>query len=185
MRKNILIGLLSSGLLFTQTSNAGEWGIGGIVGTSNVDGISGSETSFGANLSYNFTKIWGVELGYADLGDFDEDIGIPVPGFGVIPGDVSADLSALYLAGTGTTYLSKNWSLTGRVGITELDLDVRASSTFFGESFSASESDSTTELFLGASLNYNFNKNLQAQLRYDYFSEAESFAIGLKYSFGN
>jgi len=185
MKKNILISLLSSSLLFAQVSNAGEWGVGGLIGASNADGIGGTEASFGANVSYDFNKVWGVELGYVDLGDFDSNVGIPVGGFfGSVPGNVSVDLSALYLAGTATTYLGSNWSLTGRAGVTEVDIDVSVSTDFFGDEFSSSADDSTTELFLGASLNYNFNKNLQAQLRYDYFSEAESFAFGLKYSFG-
>jgi len=105
MKKTILLGLLSSSLLISQASYAGEWAIGGLVGASDIDGVcegitgcDESDTSLGLNLSYNFNKAWGVELGYIDLGDFDGNADLGA--FGSF--DISADASAVYLAGTGT-----------------------------------------------------------------------------------
>jgi len=130
MKKTILLGLVSSSLLFSQASNAGEWGIGGLVGQVNADdictglqGCDDSDTTFGINVSYNFNKVWGAELGYVDLGDYSgsADLGF----FGTF--DVSADLSAAYLAGTGTYNFNDAWSLTGRLGFASANLDVRVS----------------------------------------------------------
>ena len=173
MKKTILLSLLSSSLLLSQTSNAGEWAIGGLIGQGSTDlcdfvtgfNCDDSDTSFGINLSYDFSKSWGVELGYTDLGDSV----ISAPGLA----SVSASFDAIHLAGTGTVNFNDSWSLTGRLGVADLSGDVQG----------FSESD--TGLFAGASLNYNFNDNLQAQLRYESFDgDADNFALGLKYSFG-
>ena len=211
MKKTILLSILSSSLLFSQASIAGSWAIGGSIGQASIDGIEGacdaaitgllsnglncddSETSYNLNLSYNFNDVWGIEVGYTDFGDFggsNTEVD-QVPFFATTTtADLSLDVSAFYIAGTGTFSFNDQWSLTGRLGIAEIDADTRASVEFsdqFGRfgSGSASDDDSTTEAYLGASLNYNFNKNLQAQLRYDYFdADIDVFALGLKYSFG-
>jgi len=168
MKKTILLSLLSSGLLISQAANAGEWAIGGLIGQSDADicsefsGFScdDSDTSLGINLSYDFSKAWGLELGYMELGDYN------LAGFDI-------DTTALYLAGTGTVDFNDYWSLTGRLGISELDASVSGLPL----------SDSSTGGFAGVSLNYNFNDNLQAQFRYDNFDgDIDALALGLKYS---
>ena len=214
MKKTILLSLVSSSLLFSQASNAGQWAIGGSIGQATLDGVEeacdfavtgllnngincdDSETSYNLNLNYNFNDAWGVEVGYSDFGDFggsNTEVD-QAPFFAITTtADISFDVSALYIAGTGTFNFNDQWSLTGRLGIAEIDLESRASVEFsslvssgFG---SFSDRVSTTEAYLGASLNYNFNNKLQAQLRYDYFdsdidANIDAFSLGLKYSFG-
>lgn len=182
MKKTILLGLLSSGLLFSQASNAGEWAIGGLVGQANADeacegvfNCDDSDTALGIYLSYDFNNTWGTEFGYMDLGSYSGDVA--VSNFGTF--NISADASVIYFAATGTVNFNDNWSLTGRLGLA--DGESETSVAGFGEVTSTS----STEALLGASLNYNFNDNLQAQLRYDNFGgDIDSLALGLKYSFG-
>jgi len=212
MKNTILFGLVTSGLLLSQSSNSADIAIGALIGQSSFDDICSvtavencddSDTSYGFNLTYNFNRTWGIELGYSDLGTYGGSDTIVETVFDPIAGDLDVvtdasqdiDLTALYLAVNASYYFNDQFSVTGRLGVTELDLDssIRATSTVTSDIFnitetaSASESfsDSTTEAFYGISLNYNFTNALQAQLRYDlYEGDIDNFTLGLRYSFG-
>ena len=212
MKNTILFGLVTSGLLLSQSANSADIAIGALIGQSSFDDICSvtvvencddSDTSYGFNLTYNFNRTWGIELGYSDLGTYGgsdtivETVSDPIAGDLDVVADASQDidLTALYLAVNASYYFNDQFSVTGRLGVTELDLDssIRATSTVTSDIFnitetaSASESfsDSTTEAFYGISLNYNFTDALQAQLRYDlYEGDIDNFTLGLRYSFG-
>ena len=149
------------------------------------------DIGFGFNVGYHFTKNWGIEAGYVDLGEFSSTFSTPVLNVSGFPQAIDTDASAFYLAGTGTYYYSKKWSVTARVGIYQLDVDSRVTSsfsvfnfetnTFSQETFSTSSSSKDEDLYLGTSLNYDFNDRFQIQLRYDDF-DVELISLGLRYS---
>jgi len=140
-------------------------------------------TALGLNLAYNFNQRWGLELGYMDLGDYDFDISISSSSpFVIIDSGsgfrISNELSALYLVGTVNFQLTNAFSLTGRLGAANIELDISASDL--------SISEDETETMAGISLNYDFSDKIRAELRYDYFdfnSSIDVASIGLRYNF--
>lgn len=143
---------------FTIVTNGGNF-------TCSVDD---SDTVAGINLSYHFTDMWGLELGYIDLGQTSSFLTGPPTGFFPSTGtNVSdpetIDSTALYLAGTVTFDIVESLSLTGRLGGGSVDVDLV--STIFDESFKDDES----AVMAGVSLNYSITEEWSAQIRYDYF----------------
>jgi len=93
----------------------------------NVD--DDNDFGFGLNIAYNFTKNWGIEAGYADLGEFSSTFSAQ-GAEDVSSTTIEDDAFAFYLAGTGSYYFSKKWSVTGRIGIYHLDIDTQITSNF-------------------------------------------------------
>jgi OmpA-OmpF porin, OOP family len=62
---------------------------------------------------YRFTRNWGVELGYSDLGRGPDSV---EPGF-LVHQKFGAQTSAWTLAGTGVLPIGKDFSLQGRLGL--------------------------------------------------------------------
>ena len=206
MKINKTNKLLSLGLVVMSiagTAQAGDWGIGLNVGQSSLTSNAGdlcdfasnsvaidlgiprstfscssddSDTSVGINLSYDFTDTWGVEVGYNDLGEESSAVNF----LGVSQQLVRGEYSAVYLLATGNWNLTDKWSLTGRLGVAKVDLDVTLPIT--GDTVS----DDTTEAMAGFSANYHFNDNWSADLRYDYFDiedNIDNMSLGIKYHF--
>ena len=206
--------LMGMGLIVMSVSSvaqAGEWNAGLNVGQSSLtpdaeqlcnqvaDGIAtrnnvlrsifscdadDSDTSIGINIAYNFSKRWGVELGYIDLGEETSTISAR-SGFFVSTGTstadiVRADYSAIYLVATGSWILSDKWSVTGRFGAANVEFDAAL------PAIDDAVSDDTSEAMAGFSVNYHFNAKWSADLRYDYFDTEESidnFSLGVRYNF--
>ena len=138
-----------------------------------------TDVSFSINFAYNFSKIWGIEAGYVDLGEFSSTFsasGVEVVGF---PLEESFDASAVYLAATGSYYYNDKWSVTGRVGIYHLDVD--RSIELGGQEFTVSEDDE--DFYYGLSWNYDLSNLIQFQLRYDNF-DVDVFSLGIRYKLG-
>jgi len=66
-----------------------------------------SDFSYSINVAYHFNKHWGIEFGYADLGEFSSSLS--AQGFDITdPPARELDASAFYLAVSGTHYYNKN-----------------------------------------------------------------------------
>ena len=158
-----------------------------------------TDVGYGLNVAYNFNDTWGVELGYVDLGEFTRDVSTPGVDFGPFPIDSTVDASAFYLAATGSYYYNKKWSVTGRVGIYRLELDLSSefvasqatlnigdgsTISFIQESGVSSASASDEDFYYGISWNYDFSAPIQFQLRYDNFDVVDVFSFGVQYRFG-
>jgi OOP family OmpA-OmpF porin len=106
------------------------------------------ETSWKLYGGYQFNPVWGLELGYTDLGRYR-----------------GSDIHSLSAAGTGTMPLADRWSLFGKLG---------ASSNrprFTGAS-------DHTGLLAGVGVGYNMSKNIGLRLEYEDFGKLSDDSSG-------
>lgn len=197
MNRSILALFVSANIGLISTAQA-EWRVGANIGSSDLEvettcqglfcDLDDSDTSYGINLSYNFTKNWGVEAGYIDFGSATLS-GVPIVPAVDARVEAEADISSAYLAGTATYYFSNQFSVTGRAGIGFVDADLEAriigSIDVIGPR-TVSDSGSDEEFYAGASLDYHFNDRFTAGVRYDYVDVADTSAVslGVQYRFG-
>jgi OmpA-OmpF porin, OOP family len=130
------------------------WYVGGGIGQSQIDvdltdtapgtTLDDKDTSFRLFGGYQINRHFGVELGYSELGEATGD----EPGFGAFRFEGKAwDLVAV-----GALPLANNFSLIGKLGFYNGDLD------FSGGGERLSESNTDLTYAIGAQ--YDFNKNL-------------------------
>jgi len=168
-----------------QQSDTGFY-IGGAYGMSSFDidtagitnpSVDDSDSGFKIFGGYQFSRNWGVEVGYVDFGKAGLSgsmLGIPFTG--------DLGVTALTVAGTGTMPMNESFSLLGKVGM--WNWDAKASVAALGTAGSAS--DSGTDLFFGVGLRYNLSKNLGLQLEVEQYSGDDSItytSLGLRYKF--
>lgn len=141
-------------------------------------------SAIGINLAYNFTDVWGLEIGYVDLGKHSLFVSIQISEAGSMPVRQSnvfdLEAYAIYIAGTVTWDFANNWSVTGRLGTSNVDVKL------VSREFDMSESDDESARMGGVSLDYQFNEKWSAQIRYDYFytdPDYSSTALGVKFRF--
>jgi len=123
----------------------------------NIDGIRFKSDSSAYRIygGYGFTKYFGVEIGYLDLGTFRESFdegGTSVP--------FSVNASGFTLAAIGSLPLSERFSLIGRLGYYFHD----------GESSVAGvveDSPSEQSPFVGIGLGFDISEVLEINLAYD------------------
>jgi OOP family OmpA-OmpF porin len=168
-----------------QQSDMGLY-IGGAYGMSSFDidtagitnpSVDDSDSGFKIFGGYQFSRNWGVEVGYVDFGK----AGISGSILG-IPFTSDLGVTALTVAGTGTMPMNESFSLLGKVGM--WNWDAKASVAALGTAGSAS--DSGTDLFFGVGLRYNLSKNLGLQLEVEQYSGDDSItytSLGLRYKF--
>jgi len=184
------------------TANAGDWNLTVFAGSAESDSLSevcgpfeiqanvqlivagvnaratctvdDSDTSLGLTLGYDFNETWGLELGYADLGEYVVELDI----LGQTT-NINLDASAPYIAGVGTLKLSEKFSLSARLGVYKASLDLSVDDI----SGSEEEFESDEEAYAGVSVNYKLTDTISAQLRYDDFDEFSSTGLGVKFSF--
>mgnify|MGYP000203384544 CR=1 FL=1 len=173
---------------------AGQWGIGINIGSTSTDVVSEAcdsikqpftltspansfscanndgDTALNIYVDYKFNDIWGAELGYIDLGQYDTMLSVDdsavfrQTGTSDLP-LFSYDVKAAYLAGTGTWNFGNKWSLLGRIGVAKFDLDIDVAASFL----TADIEDSESIAMGGAELGYSFNDHWSMNLRYDHF----------------
>lgn len=159
MKKLLTAAALSAALIAGPAS--AEAYLGGGIGASKTDT---RETSWKVYGGYQFSPIWGAELGYTDLRRYR-----------------GANIEAWSLAGTGTLALGQNWSLLGKVGA------VSNRAHFSGAS-------NRTDLLLGVGVGYAMSKNLGVRLEYEDYgklsdngngnnSRGNNLGLSLKYAF--
>ncbi|MFM9436576.1 OmpA-OmpF porin, OOP family [Janthinobacterium sp. CG_23.3] len=185
MKQALSIALLAAALTIPFAAQAQSAYAGASVGGVGLNIDSHDKTSSGNNFGgklyggYQFNPTFGVEAGYAILGDHDASVN-GVDGAHIMP-------SALYVAGTATMPVSEQFSVFGKVGVTanrnrfELPggiqtLKYRNNSPLFG---------------VGAS--YNFTPTLALVAEYEHFGKVQSadrttikaqmLSAGLRYKF--
>lgn len=132
MKKLFLAAAVSTALMATPALAQGYLGVG--IGEANTNTNENSWKLFGG---YQFTPMWGVELGYTDLGSYR-----------------GSDIESWYLAATGTLPLSDRWSLIGKLG------GASNRSKFQNAS-------NHSDLLAGVGVAYAINKNLDVRLEYE------------------
>jgi OOP family OmpA-OmpF porin len=113
-------------------------------------------------------KNWGVEAGYAHLGQFQNSYSLPATGSSAVG---TNKLSAWSLAGTGTYPINQAFSLNAKAGVALLRSNYSFSGV--GPSYLSGDSgnDHSTNLLLGVGGQYNLNKNVALRLDYENYGK--------------
>jgi OOP family OmpA-OmpF porin len=136
--------------------------VGGAIGKGyldeNIDGIriDTDSSTYRIYGGYGFTRYFGVEAAYLDLGTFRETIdvgGVDVP--------VSASAAGFSLAAVGTLPLSERFSALARLGYYFHDGESSAAGI-------AEDSPSEKSPFIGIGLAYDLSEVLEVNVGIDY-----------------
>lgn len=109
MKKNLLLALILSAT--AMSANAGDWYIGADVGQANHSPAAytdDTDTSFGVNAGYAYTKNLAVEVAYTDLGN-------------AATGAVGTKTKAADISAVGTYDLGGGYGLFGRLGYASVE----------------------------------------------------------------
>jgi OOP family OmpA-OmpF porin len=177
--KLALAGILPAFFIsFSAPASAQDagWYIGGAYGMTSLDVDTSSfpgltlddgDSGFKIYGGFQFNKHLGAEVGYVDFGKF------PVTAGG--SGDLSA--TAYTLAGVGTLPLNESFALYGKVG-----LWMWKSKSSIPGTTGTDDSD----VFFGAGVRYNLNKNWGLTLDLEQYDASDSItmtSIGVRYKF--
>lgn len=122
-----------------------------------------TDTAFKVYGGAHFTKNWGGEIGYADLGKTKADgifLGTPI--------NAEIKVSGIYLDGTGTLPLGDKFSIFGKVGVFAWFLDSNASISGSG---SSSDSTNGTCLTYGIGVQFDITKSLGVRAEWEEFNK--------------
>ena len=153
------------------------------------DGFTGScdDTATGKKifLGYQYNKNFAIEGAYVDLGKAKASetvLGVPVSAY--------AKAKTWQLVAVGTLPLANNFSLFGKAGLHNWDLDVGASALGLSDKVS----DKGTDFTFGFGAGYEITKNLGLRLEWERFrhvgeedttgkSNVDLLSVGLRYRF--
>lgn len=138
------------------------------------------DTAYKIFGGYQFTKNWGVEVGYADLGKLRNV-------YNVSGTDITLDgkSQVFYVAGTGTLPLSDQFSLFAKLGATS----ARTSANASAPGVSISDNGNKSSYVAGLGAEYSFTKNIGLALEYEDFgkiaddAKANLWSLSLRYKF--
>jgi OOP family OmpA-OmpF porin len=189
MKKTLLASLLVAAVAAPLSAQAQQGYVGIGVGQSNnnidttgltVASRDEKKTAFKIYGGAQFSPNWGVEAGYADLGN--PRVTFTVAGVNV---PVSGRVSSFYIAGTGTLPVNEQFSLNGKLGVAFN----RASLTATVGTATVNSSGNKTSLMAGIGAAYHINKNVAITADYDDFGKTASdargsmWSVGLRYKF--
>lgn len=160
MKKNMLIALAAAAVLAPVAAQAESY-VGANVGRSEqkltVDGVAAfkdNDTAFKIYGGYQFTPVFGIEAGYADLGKAEITAG------GLSAG---ANPKSIYLAGTATLQLRK-FALFGKVG-------AASNRTTFSATGEADEKEKNSTVLLGVGGSFAITPTVLAVVEYENFGK--------------
>ena len=175
-----IAGVGLAGAARAQSVSDPRWYIGGALGSADAhanksdyaDAQAGSSTSFSHDGTpwklyggVQLTPNWGVEYGYARLGNYSNTYSLPASGgYGV----GSNKLSAWTVAGTGTWPVNNAFSLNAKLGIALLRNEYSFSGSGSGTGYASGDngSDRTANLLVGFGAKYDVTK--EWAIRFDY-----------------
>jgi OOP family OmpA-OmpF porin len=140
---------------------------------------------------YQFTRNFGLEGGYFDLGEFGYTARTTAPGS--LTGDIR--VKGLNLDLVGTLPLTQRFSVLGRVGVTSSRTEGSFSATGAARVPYASSNTSqrSTNAKYGVGVAYNFTENLSMRVEAERYrikdsvgnkGDVDMFSVGLVYRFG-
>jgi opacity protein-like surface antigen len=136
---------------------------GADVGSTKIDGISDSKTSFGAFLGYGFNPNVAVELGYRQAGKFDD-------------GGVDVTIKETQLSVVGSFPLSQQFEIYGRLGHNFAQSEVE----FGNGKYSHGMDGALYGIGVSASVAPNLSVRLEAQKP---AKDATNVSVGIVYKF--
>lgn len=134
--------------------------VGAGVTHSNVSGLTDKNSwGYGLNFGYRWQDTWGVEAGYVDLGKPQ----VKAFYYGQ-PFKLDLNVSGWTLGANGRWTFGGNWHASARLGAFFSKTKVTAGGYFTGE-----DSDTDTNLYVGAGIGYDFSPNLSLGLNIDHY----------------
>lgn len=186
MKKQLLVALLGTALVLPIAAQAEGAYVGVNVGSAETKvsggGETGKDSDTGAKLyaGYDFSKNFGVEAGYANLGKPKDSDG---------NASASIEPTSFYIAGTGSFPMNDQFSLFAKVGLSAN----RAKLSATVGNISGSEKFNNTAAIIGVGAAYNFSKNIALVAEYENFgkvfdkqgadAKSDMLSIGLRYKF--
>jgi len=129
------------------------------VGSTKVDGVSDSKTSFGGFVGYNFHQNFSVEAGYRRLGAWD-----------IGGGDLTVNQTAVSVI--GALPLDQRFNIFGRLGYNHIK-----SETPFNEA-------GDTGVLYGVGVGYNFSQKVAARVEVQKpSSDSTNVGVSVVYQF--
>lgn len=168
-RKGWAVLGLTSALLVAGPAVAQDagWYVGAHVGKSDLNGacdglpggVSCDEKDTGWKIlgGFQINKMWGVELGYANLGEASASAA------GV---DVKVEVTAWDLVGVGTLPLMDKLSAYGKLGLFRAESEGTSN-------VGVSADDSETGFTFGLGLRYDFARNLGVRAEWQRYQEVD------------
>lgn len=197
MKTILKIASLATLISTAPASIAGEFFIGLNAGTSNFTGLQDecddllednrlvgglpvscvitddSDTTLSINAGYNFNRVFGLEVGYVDLGEYGADFSASR-----ITASATASADFTYAGLVLSAPFTDNFSISARLG--GVNANAEASSDSLGVGV---ELEDETLAFVGASMDYRVAERISLQLRYDYLSEVDITSAGIRFHF--
>ena len=172
--QKLAIALAVAGTFAVGTAQAQQqspWYVGGGIGQSNYDfhnewndstqtSRDDKDTGYKAFVGYRLSQRWGVELGYAKLGDFNSNYSDL---------NTKTEATSWTLAATGAFPINAQFSLLGRLGVARNTAEF--SETEIPGGASASAKKTKTGLFWGLGAQYNYSQKIALRLDYDNYGK--------------
>jgi hypothetical protein len=168
--------------------NIGQSRTLGTCATTLAEGASCKESGGNFRIAYghHFTPAWGMEISYGDFGKGHEN-GVfpatpPLPDAeGSTPYTWKWDAIGWEIAGTGSLFIGKSFSLVGKVGFLRANIGqeiiythVIDGSADSGVPFHRVAHDASNNLSAGIGAQYDFNRDYAARLQFEYFGKLGS-----------
>jgi len=128
------------------------------------DGLDDDDTTAAAFLGYKFSKMFAIEAGYYDLGDYSGR-------------NVDVEVDAFSLAGALILPLAI-FDIYAKAGIAYINVDVDAGAR--------SDDDSDSEAFAGVGANINLGRHIDLYAEYLYFDtdiDVDTLGLGVRFLF--
>lgn len=138
-------------------------------GFTSATDIDDSDTGYKAFVGWQFHKNFAVELGYANLGDYDIDTNITAPAAATFSSDAEVDGFAVSLVGSYP--VTDKFSVLGRIGAYTWDVDSDGSVLIGATLVNLDVDDDGTDILYGVGAQYDFNKAVGIRAEYEIYSD--------------
>ena len=165
--KNFAVALLGLAVLITPTAYADEFSLGASVGYVNIEDsdpgfdFDATDTGYKLFASYEFSNHLGIEAGYIDFGEPDDQ-------FQGLNGEI--DASGWNLYGVGNLPLTEGVDLFAKAGVVSWDADSIIDGILV-------DTEDGTDLALGFGARWNMNENFGLRAEVDWFDIDEADSV--------
>ncbi len=192
MKKQLLMACLLGS--FTLPAMASNFYLLGDVGDSKIEVDVGDDYSYSKNTTtyslgagFEFNKFFALELAYRDLGNVTDRGNYLEEGVQYNYRDKTS-ASALQASIVGSLPISEEFSLFGRVGVAEIDIDYDSVETSGSSTWSDSDSDSESKALFGIGASYKITPQIALRAEYSQFAKWDetklsTLTVGATYRF--
>ena len=152
----------------------------GFTGTADIDDSGLGWKGF---IGYNFTRHFGLEAGYVDLGEVDGDFTITAPAAGT--GKLDVEVTGYTISALARYPLYERFEMFGKVGGLFWDKDGRATFIAPPAAAAVSADDDGMDVTIGVGMKYDFTEHIGVRAEWDrYFGVGDDSANVDMYSVG-